>query len=320
MVKKIRKRKTKKQKQEGAENTVNPQEGEGTLNAESSTSSLVEADEAARLSLAEQLQMEAQAELAQGGDRFEETAEQILMSVAVHWKTIVAILVIISSLYGFVQLSQSQARKGLAEDRSQLIQAQDVYQTAQAEQIQYALKQVKWYQDNPDSFTSPNIGQPPSKEALKKASAAFAKAKSKVSGQGIYLAELGEASTEYDLASTADEYKKAGELFKKIAQNQAIEQFTRAIAYQNSAVSFEQANQLDLALQTWMDLNQLNSKIYGLFAQTHQARLLARKSEVQKAKDLYTRLQETYKSDLQKGENQALKNQIKIALARLNAR
>ena len=31
MVKKIRKRKTKKQKQEGAESSVNPQEGEGAL-------------------------------------------------------------------------------------------------------------------------------------------------------------------------------------------------------------------------------------------------------------------------------------------------
>ena len=314
MVKKIRKRKAKKKKEEGTESSVNPQEG-----IDNTSSSLLETDEAARLSLAEQLQREAQAELAEGGDRFEEAAEQVLMSVAVHWKTIVAIIVIISSLYGFVQLSQNQVRKGLAEDRSQLMQAQDVYQKANSEQMQYALKQVKWYQDNPNSFTSPNVGEPPTKDALKKASAAFAKVKSDLGGQGAILAELGEASAQFDLASTAEEYKKVGTLFQTLAQNKAAEQFTRAIAYQNAAVSFEQANDLDTALQAWVALNQLNVKIYGLFAQTNQARLFARKSEVQKAKDLYTRIQETYKSDLQKGENQALKNQIKIALARLNA-
>ena len=147
MVKKIRKRKAKKQNQEEVDNSVSTQEGEGTPSAESAASPLLETDEATRLSLAEELQQEAKAELAEGGDRFEEIAEQVLTSAAVHWKTIVAILVIVSSLYGFVQLSQNQARKGLAEDRAQLMDAQAVYQKAHSEQMQYALKQVKWHQE-----------------------------------------------------------------------------------------------------------------------------------------------------------------------------
>ena len=322
MVKKIRKRTGKKKKQEQVD-AVN-QEGGVVENQDSSDVSadnaLVETDEATRLSLAEQLQREAQAELAEGGDRFEEVAEQVLTSIAMHWKTIVVLGAIVASLYGFVRLSQNQARQGQAQDRAQLMDAQKTYKSALAEQVLYAKKQVKWYQDNPNAFTSPNVGQPPSNDLLKKSASAFSTAKTKVGPQGQVLAQLGEASAQYDLASSEQEYQKVGDLFGAIAQNQAVDGFTRGIAYQNAAVSYEQANKLGAALKNWQQLDQLNHEVYGLFAQSNQARILAKDGKVKEAKAQYTRVQADYKDALQKSENQALKNQIKIALARLNAR
>lgn len=261
-------------------------------------------------------------------DGFTEVAERIFISVVDHWKVLAALAVITAGVWGVNGKMQDIAHEGLAEERAQLSEAAGRYERAQASHRAFAKQNVRWFSENPDALTTPEVGAPPSKEAFKAASESYQQLKGSLSHDGARtLAQLGEASARFDSAEGPADFKVAGELFMTAGAQKDADPLARATAYQSAAAAFEQAQEWDQAVKAWAALGALDAElvkaerkgervVFGLFAGVERAKVLIMAGKKAEAQSLLSSLERDFAEALKDTSNKSVARELKIASLR----
>jgi len=261
-------------------------------------------------------------------DGFTEVAERIFVSVVDHWKVLAALAVITAGVWGVSGKMQDLAHAGLAEERAQLSATARSYDQATAAQRAFAKQNVRWFSENPDALTTPEVGPAPSTESLKSVSKAYSDLKGSLSHDGARtLAQLGEASARFDSATSAEDFKVAGELFMTAGAQRDADPMARATAFQSAAASFEQAREWDQAVKAWAALGALDTElvkasakgervVFALFAGVEQAKVLIEAGKKTEAKALLGSLEKDYAEALKDTANKSVARELKVASLR----
>jgi len=257
-------------------------------------------------------------------DGFTEVAERVFVSVVDHWKVLAALVVIGAGVWSLKSTMQEYAHAGLAEERAQLSAVIGAYDQATVAQTAYLKQSARWFAENPNALTTPEVGEAPSSEALAQSAASFKGLKSSLSHEGmLLLAQLGEASARFDAAKGADDFKAAGELFMGVASQKSAEPLARASAYQSAAASFEQAQDWDAAARAWGALSALDAElikaeergkrvIFGLFAGVEQAKVQLIAGKGAEAKATLAKLEKDFAEALKDPSNKGIARELKI--------
>lgn len=257
-------------------------------------------------------------------DGFTEVAERIFINFVDHWRYLAALAVIAAVIWGIGDQMNEMTHSGLAQERASISKTLEGYRKASATQQAFAKQNVRWFDENPDALTTPEVGNPPSKEAFKQSAEAFKNVKGELSHVGmLMLAQLGEASARFESAESVADYKTAGELFMSAASQQEAEPIARASAYQSAAAAFEQAQDWDQAVKAWEALaaldqvlvsaDQLGDRVvFGLFAGVEQAKILVLAGKKAQAKALLGTLETKYAEALKNTQNKSISRELKI--------
>ena len=331
MVKRIKNRSNRKKKNQKEDTTTVEEIDTTPANAEVTNQVQEEGDAVAPVSpltARDQLKLEIKSNAAYTDDRFAEIAERFLLVLADHWQTILVLFAVIASVYGFIELNHHWVTEDHSSERATLVKANDQYQKAQWQNVQYLKKKAKWYQDNPEALTSPTFGDPPSNNIYKPSVDQFAQLKKKLTTEGaVALAQIGEAGALFDMAQTTAEYKAVAEKYLVVGQDKKVVPFVKALALQNAAVAFEKAayraqGDASKALwkkagETWQSLADVDRDVFGLFAILQQANTQKKQGQKDLARKTLEELQRAYDTQLKDPKNRNWKQKIQRALAHL---
>jgi hypothetical protein len=318
MVKRIKKRapksKTEENVQEGVEVEV-----EGNVVGESEipqTDDPIQSSEALKLEIAQNA----------GGasaDRFSEVMEGFLLSLADNWVSALMVVAVGLGVYGFKQYSDASAHESFAEGRSQLEEVFKQYEALQYSEVRVLKQSSSAAEENilGLSVDPASEAEAPSAEAY--TAVADQLKKLKLTSKSSPLVTLAEASTRFDSAKTAADFEAVAKMYTQVARNDNVEPIAQSLAFQNAAISYEEAAPLaddkaamwKKAANAWTAMGKADPEIFDLKAQVNRARVLRTSGDLAGARKVYEGIKMLYAKELQDLKNSDLNQQIKLGLA-----
>jgi hypothetical protein len=282
------------------------------------------------LSPSEIFKLEVQANArAVDGDQFANLMERILLTLADQWVMILALLAIVAGVYGFKGISDTWTTENQAQERIGITKIHADFAALRQAQARSHKERAKWYEDNPNALTSPEFTAPPAPDAFKATADAYKKLQDNLSTEGLKaLAQLGEAGSSFEAATTAEAFAQVGKLYLAVGNNQAVEPLARSIAVQNAAISYERAAGLSsgeeakkhwgASASSWAQLPDVapeGKEVFGLFASVKQAHALNAQGDSAKALKVVEETQRAYESALKDPKNSRWNRALKLAHA-----